>query len=257
MRRLRGASGRFPNLQFTAAGPHDQFHLGQVLRPRTVVGTLNAMTMNDAALTATVPGLERPVLIADDHLLVRDGLKLLVSSILGPVQFLEASDAESLLKMAGVLPQARVALVDLNMPGMGRGARLAELAHRHPTLPVVIISALTSPDVVRRALDISTVFAFVPKSATADHMGAAIAAAINGVKLPFAQVNPGSPDSDVALPPRLEEIRQLLRQGMSNKLIASKLGISEGTVKNYMSDIFRALKVTNRTQAARFDNEAA
>ena len=40
---------------------------------------------------------------------------------------------------------------------------------------------------------------------------------------------------------------------MTNKLIAQRLGISEGTVKNYMSEIFKALKVSNRTQAAQFD----
>jgi DNA-binding NarL/FixJ family response regulator len=49
----------------------------------------------------------------------------------------------------------------------------------------------------------------------------------------------------------------LLRQGMSNKMIASQLGITEGTVKNYMSDIFKALNVSNRTQAARFDSDSA
>ena len=58
---------------------------------------------------------------------------------------------------------------------------------------------------------------------------------------------------DVLLTPRMEEVRQLLRQGMSNKLIASTLGLSEGTVKNYMSEIFRALNVSNRTQAAQLD----
>ena len=58
---------------------------------------------------------------------------------------------------------------------------------------------------------------------------------------------------DVVLTPRMEEVRQLLRQGMSNKRIASQLGLSEGTVKNYMSEIFRALNVSNRTQAAQMD----
>ena len=58
---------------------------------------------------------------------------------------------------------------------------------------------------------------------------------------------------DVVLTPRMEEVRQLLRQGMSNKRIASHLGLSEGTVKNYMSEIFRALNVSNRTQAAQMD----
>ncbi len=52
------------------------------------------------------------------------------------------------------------------------------------------------------------------------------------------------------LTPRQEMIRTLLRQGMSNKVIGAKLGISEGTVKNHISEIFRVLKVSNRTQAA-------
>ena len=55
----------------------------------------------------------------------------------------------------------------------------------------------------------------------------------------------------------MQEIRQLLRQGLSNKRIAQQLNLSEGTVKNYMSEIFRLLAVSNRTQAARYDSETA
>lgn len=50
-------------------------------------------------------------------------------------------------------------------------------------------------------------------------------------------------------------MRALLRQGLSNKLIASTLGISEGTVKNHMTEIFRTLNVSDRTQAARHNSE--
>ncbi len=207
---------------------------------------------------ATLPAANRLVLIADDHLLVRDGLKLLVASILGTVQFVEACDAPSLLAMAAVQPAPCLALVDLNMPGMDKGLGLLQLAHRHPTLPVVVISALTSPDVVRRTQTLANVHAFVPKSATVEHMRAAIQAALSGRKLAFSMgADAGAGVADLQLSPRLEEIRALVRQGMSNKLIASQLGISEGTVKNYMSDIFKALKVSNRTQAARFDPDTA
>lgn len=55
----------------------------------------------------------------------------------------------------------------------------------------------------------------------------------------------------------MQEIRSLLRQGLSNKSIARQLNLSEGTVKNYMSEIFRALSVSNRTQAAQYDTETA
>jgi DNA-binding NarL/FixJ family response regulator len=191
-------------------------------------------------------------IIADDHNLVRDGLKLMVSGMLPQVRFIEAADADS-LALAAAAPEARLALVDLNMPGMERGARLAQLARDHPRLPLVAISALTSPDVVRRTLEIPTVHAFVPKSATADHMRVAIDAALQGIKLRFVQPAEAQAGAEIGLSPRLEEVRALLKQGMTNKRIAQKLNISEGTVKNYMTEIFRALNVSNRTQAAQYD----
>ena len=136
---------------------------------------------------------------------------------------------------------------------MEKGARLADLYRQHPTLPVVVISALTSPDIVRRSLDLPNVHAFVPKSATSNHMTVAINAALQGVRLVFSQSVSNEIEAQLPLTPRMEEVRMLLREGMTNKLIAQRLGISEGTVKNYMSEIFKALKVSNRTQAAQFD----
>ncbi len=120
----------------------------------------------------------------------------------------------------------------------------------------MVVSALTSPDVVRRTLEIATVHAFVPKSANSEIISAAIDAALQGRKLPFAQtLGGGARRPEVILTPRMEEVRNLLRQGMSNKMIASTLGITEGTVKNHMSEIFKALNVSNRTQAARLDSD--
>jgi DNA-binding NarL/FixJ family response regulator len=201
-------------------------------------------------------GQEMIVLIADDHALVRDGLRGLVASVLGEVHVVEADDGDSLMQAACDGPRARVALVDLNMPGMERGFRLAELARLCPSLPLVVISALTSPDVVRRTLEIPSVHAFVSKSAPSEQICAAIDAAMQGNKLPFALRVADAKRPELILTPRMEEVRQLLRLGMSNKLIASTLGITEGTVKNYMSEIFKALNVSNRTQAAQLDSES-
>lgn len=199
---------------------------------------------------------ELTVLIADDHALVRDGMRGLVCDVLGEVRFIEAGDGDALMRAARAQPPADLALVDLNMPGMERGFRLAELAHLHPGLPLVVISALTSPDVVRRTLEIPSVHAFVPKSAPSGQICAAIEAALRGDKLPFAHRAPEARRPEVVLTPRMEEVRQLLRRGMSNKLIARTLGISEGTVKNHMSEIFKALQVSNRTQAAQLDADS-
>lgn len=195
------------------------------------------------------------IIVADDHNLVRDGLKLMVSGMFEHARFLEAGDAGALFEHAKRNPSVNLALVDLNMPGMERGARLAQLSRERPNLPLVVISALTSPDVVRRTLDIPSVHAFVPKSATTEHMRVAINAALQGIKLMFKySMEDAMPPPEVALTPRMEEIRSLLRQGMTNKHIALTLGISEGTVKNYMTEIFKALNVSNRTQAAQYNS---
>lgn len=206
--------------------------------------------METASNPRPLPARARTVLIADDHVLVRDGIRLLVSGILEGADFLEASDGPSLQHLLQTRRDIDLALVDLNMPGMDKGFRLLELA-RLPNCPaLIVVSALTSPDVVRRTLAISSVHAFVPKSATSAHMRQAIEAALQGIKLPFSPSVDAASQPEVTLTPRLEEVRALLRQGMSNKLIASTLGISEGTVKNHMTEIFRALNVSNRTQAA-------
>jgi DNA-binding CsgD family transcriptional regulator len=70
------------------------------------------------------------------------------------------------------------------------------------------------------------------------------------MKLPTEQIKGSSAHGQAALTPRQDEIRLMLRQGMSNKAIATSLGISEGTVKNHISEIFRVLNATNRTQVA-------
>ncbi len=209
--------------------------------------------MENCAPPGVTSALPLTVLVADDHVLVRDGFKLLVSGILKSATIVEAGDGDSLASALRAHPLLDLALVDLNMPGMERGARLADIARANPKLPLVVISALTSPDIVRRTLAIETVCAFVPKSATSDHIRLAIDAALHGKKLAFTTSLAKTTPSDFTLTPRLEEVRQLLRQGMSNKMIASTLGITEGTVKNHMSEIFKALNVSNRTQAAQLD----
>ena len=198
------------------------------------------------------------MLIADDHHLVRDGMRLMVGAMFPHARLFDAADGDELMRHARRLGGHALALVDLNMPGMDKGALLASLARDLPGLRLVVVSALTSPDVIRRALALPTVYAFVPKSADAQRMRRALDAALNGQRLPY-EVPPeeSEPPADAGLTPRMQEIRLLLRQGMSNKAIAQKLNLSEGTVKNYMTDIFRVLSVTNRTQAARYNPDTS
>ncbi|MFZ3003543.1 MAG: response regulator transcription factor [Undibacterium umbellatum] len=195
------------------------------------------------------------VVIAEDHALVRDGLKMLIRDILPHVEFVDASDAMTLSAAMAVQAQPHLALIDLNMPGMERGDALQDILSKWPQIPVVVVSALSSPDLVRRCLNLPSVCAFVSKNASAAQMKAAIKSSLEGGRPGFVQLSEPKQEAVVRLSPRLEEVRELLRMGMTNKSIAQQLNISEGTVKNYMSEIFKQLNVTNRTQAARFDED--
>ncbi len=203
------------------------------------------------------------ILIADDHQLVREGLKLLIGQFGGAPQFYEAQDYLGLCEQLRLHSSVDLAVVDLQMPGADHGMGLARVVSQYPRVPVVVVSAFSSPDIIRKALAWPSVYAFVPKNGSPECMRRAMLAAlvhdkIGEVTEPDKGLGDGFANPSTALEvlaPRLEAVRTLLRQGKSNKVIALELGLSEGTVKNYMSEIFKSLKVRNRTQAARVDDQ--
>ena len=199
------------------------------------------------------------ILIADDHALVRDGLKLVLLQLVveQPLSFLEASDYHGLGEQIRTHPNVDLAIVDLQMPGAQSGDSLMAISKSFARLPLLVVSAFSSPDVVQKVLKLPNVYAFVPKGASHTCVLAAVRACLERRKAgEISDIAPpqllAGPDEQ-ALAPRLLAVHALLRVGKSNKEIAYELDLSEGTVKNYMSEIFRRLKVVNRTQAARLD----
>ncbi len=203
--------------------------------------------MPDGHIAAGSSEVFPTILVADDNTLARSGIKLLVSALLGDVRFVEADNGDALMSAVHWHPEIRLALIDLDMGAMHAGLRLVELSRRRPTLPLVVVSASASADKARRVMNIPTVCAFVPKNADVASIRTAIEAALHGRRVTVPELQ--MPNRN-ALTPRQEEVHRLLSQGMSNKMIAGALGISEGTVKNHVSEIFRTLNTTNRTQAA-------
>ena len=191
------------------------------------------------------------VLVADARVLVRNGIKALVVSLLGEVCFVEVSDGDSLVRTAQHAA-VRLAIIDPDMPRMEGGRRLHEFSQCHPQIPLVVVSTISSPDILRRMASIPTLCAFVSVSASVDTFRLALEAAMQGQRLSLGQVDPRTPP-EATLTPRQQEVRSLLRAGMSNKSIAGALGISESTVKNHITEIFKTLKATNRIQAAQLD----
>ena len=207
------------------------------------------------------------ILIADDHALIRSGLRSELTGLAPAMEFIEAWDAESL---RGALDQHRdvdLALVDLNMPGMSGVPSIVALRARFPLVPLVVVSGSDDAAQVRGVLRAGAA-GFIPKSAMVQLVLPALRLVLAGGQYvppqlvaaldAAAAVRPNAasggassaaPDRLAALSPRQREVFHLLARGLSNKQIARELTISEGTVKSHIATIFDVLKVRNRVAA--------
>ncbi len=90
------------------------------------------------------------ILLADDHALIRAGLRGELAALDADVGFVEAWDAETLRQMLALHGDLDLALVDLTMPGMSGARTIAELRREHPTLPLIVLSGVETGTEVQR-----------------------------------------------------------------------------------------------------------
>ncbi|MBC7954235.1 MAG: response regulator transcription factor [Rhodospirillaceae bacterium] len=199
------------------------------------------------------------VLLADDHALFREGVRLVLESLVdGPLEVVEACDFIQALAVIRAGTEMDVALVDLNMPGMDGFSGIEALKRAAPDLHLVVVSASEDPKDVRRALDCGA-HGYITKSSSSAAMLNAIRSVLSGETFisPGLEVpvptSPGDTETvKQTLTPRQRDVLAMLRQGKSNKEIARDLDLAEITVKLHVTAILRALGVENRTQAAIF-----
>ena len=198
------------------------------------------------------------ILLADDHVLFRSGMRYILAEFGVDVSIHEVGSGEELLE--AVRSQTfDLVLMDMLMPGMSQGDVIGMIRTLHPKLPIVIVSMLDSPGVIRGAVA-SGASGFIPKTSTSSLMTEAIRLVLaGGVYLPPSVLAvetqaPAEEGAAVALPSDARLTRQQravlaeLSVGKSNKEIAQSLSISEATVKVHLAAIMRTLKVHNRTQ---------
>ncbi len=199
-------------------------------------------------------------LLADDHPLMREGVRQVLSQLEPPVEIVDAHDYPSLFAQTALHADLDLALVDLNMPGFVGMQGITQYRNRFPDIPLVVLSASESPHDIRSALEAGAL-GYIPKSASTAAMLAALRQVLTGT--PFVPASLGDSHADLhAQPPagfaglqhcgltaRQLEVALLLAQGCPNKAIAGMLAMSESTVKVHISAIFRAFDVTNRTEA--------
>ena len=197
------------------------------------------------------------VFLADDHPVVREGLRTFLESRDGIEVVGEAGDGESAVTAIERL-HPDVVLMDLVMPGMGGVAAIRRLRERVPDTRVVVLTSFTSDDQVIPAVQAGAA-GYLLKDVEPSGLEAAIRLVHQGEALLDPQVagrvmeevaHP-APGTDVAsLTPREREVLSLLGRGMSNRELADALVVSEKTVKTHVSNILMKLGVHDRTQAA-------
>lgn len=200
------------------------------------------------------------VMLADDHILMREGIRQLLEFD-GSISIIaEASDGEECIdKLLKSNPD--VLLLDINMPKKNGIEVLQEIKSRNINVKVLILTVHNETEYLLKAVDIG-VDGYILKDSESAELKKAINAVLNGESYIQPSLIPAlnnrliardvDKDKIDSLTKRELEVLIQVANGMFNKEIATSLDISERTVKNHISNIFKKIDVSDRTQAAVF-----
>jgi len=198
----------------------------------------------------------RKIIIADDHPLFRAALRQTLAA--EGYNILEAEDIHTLQELVEAHSDVQLVLLDLSMPGAHGFSGLVFLLSHYPQVPVLVISANDSADVITRAMHHGAC-GFLSKTSAPETIRRAIDTVLAGdLWAPTglsSQAGPDRAESDFArqiasLTPKQYQVLNMVTEGLLNKQIAYELDVTEATVKAHLTEIFRKLGVTSRTQAA-------
>ena len=201
------------------------------------------------------------LLVIEDHALVREGLVQTLRQLAEEVEISAVADYDGAVALLGKRQDFDLILLDLGLPGIDGLSCLKAFRKRYPAIPVVILSAYDDAQTVDQSMK-SGAASFVPKSYSSERLLAVLRDVLAGEVFtpepvpavsvaisPPVQSDGGFDPSEFGLSERLAEVLGLMASGKSNRDIAKLLGLTEGTVKVHMTRIFKALRVTSRTQA--------
>lgn len=205
---------------------------------------------------------EPTFIVADDHPLVRQGVRLVLETEFPDCEVAEASDFDSALTAVVEQPDALL-LIDLAMPGMEGAESLRALRQEFPRLVMAVLSGNADRQTITDALN-AGVNGYILKASPAEELLYAISTIRSG-RIYLTDVLSKTTDRLAMTPPRppaamptaealrltarQREVATWLMKGHSNKQIARDLQIGEGTVKVHLAAIFRTLGAQNRTDA--------
>ncbi|MGZ9167247.1 MAG: response regulator [Anaerolineales bacterium] len=197
------------------------------------------------------------VMITDDHLIVREGLRLILETTEGIDIVGEAADGAECLRLVPEL-KPDVILMDLQMPRMDGITAIGHLRRQYPEIAIVILTTFNEDDLMVRGLQAGA-RGYLLKDTSRENLLDTIQAAARGETLIkpeiLARVLAAKPDTasasqpDSTLTERELEVLQAAARGERNKEIAYKLGITERTVKAHLASIYQKFNVDSRAAA--------
>jgi DNA-binding NarL/FixJ family response regulator len=206
------------------------------------------------------------ILIADDHWVVRESLKLVMKKLRQRFEPLEAATFEEAITMLRAHPDVDLMLIDLIMPGFEEFAGLQRLRETFPEVPVVVISVHEDADYVLRSISFGVV-GYIPKSAGGAEIERALERVLagevsyprtilertsNGQPRISVATKPLKPMAEVALSNRENDVIRLLGKGLSIARIADHLKLSPHTVRVHLGNIMKKLGLKDRSEALHF-----
>jgi DNA-binding NarL/FixJ family response regulator len=195
------------------------------------------------------------VVLADDHDLVRSGIKALLSTVEGVQVIAEARNGTELLALLdSVKPD--VVMTDISMPGMDGITAIAEIHARHPQVKVLVLSMYDTVDFVKRAVA-NGACGYLMKDAPPFELEQALRSVMATGSYFSAAVaqrllQPSEPTVDDELTQRQVEILTLIAQGKSAKEIAFELGLSPKTVDVHRARIMERLRLNDIASLTRY-----
>jgi DNA-binding NarL/FixJ family response regulator len=206
------------------------------------------------------------ILVVDDHALIREALCSVLVQLRQDATVSVASTCGQAMRLIEATPDFELALIDLALPDRDGFSMIVELSKRDVGFPIVILSASQDRADVLKALALGAV-GFIPKTTTREVMLSALQLVFSGgIYIPPEildnELTALPPDStartydrvgttplELGLSMRQLDVLALMMEGKNNKLISRALDLAEPTVKNHVTAILKALKVTNRTEA--------
>jgi len=194
------------------------------------------------------------IIIADDHVVMRQGLRALLSGVGGWQVVAEASNGFEVLPLVEQF-SPDILILDVSMPNLGGIETIARLKHNENSPAILVLSAKDDYEVVNEAMEAGAK-GFITKSASSDELKFAVNALLKGQTYLSPSVcgamltNAGNKDcSPLAnLSHREREVMKLLAEGMPNRDVAKTLHISARTIDSHRANIMKKLGITSNAE---------